>query len=110
MNTEVGFNTMEKLLPYVSAILSDDSIRAVKVRIQKNENDVNTNEALNTLLPLFIGKHRDNMYVIASIICEKTVEEIKEQPLTETISVLRNGIANEMLAFFGLCLRMAMNA
>lgn len=109
MNTDMGFDLMEKLLPHVTAIVTDEDVVHVKELLRK-EDTIQVGKAMHDILPLFLGKHREHMYAIAAITAGKTVEEIKQQPLADTLQVMRESVTGDMLSFFGLCLRMAMSA
>lgn len=113
MNTEIGFDMMDKLLPYVAAVLEDDKVGEYKAALRQEKGDtggIDVAAAMRSLLPLFLGPQRENMLHIAAIIAGKTVEEIKAQPLTDTVKLLHDGIMGDMMVFFASCLRMAMNA
>ena len=110
MNTELGFDLMEKLLPDVSEILSDESVKKMKLDFRKDGGGISVGAGMGAVLPLFLGKYRENMYRIAAAISEKGTEEIKRQPVGETLAALQNGMTEEMLSFFASCLRMVMSA
>ena len=109
MNTELGFDLMEKLLPDVAAILSDEKVKKIKAELRK-DGSIAIGEGMQAVLPLFLGKYRENMLRMAAVIGGKTEEEIRAQPLSATLELIHQGMTDEMLAFFASCLRMVMSA
>lgn len=109
MNTEMGFELMEKMLPHMSAIISDDEVVDVKKLVRKDDT-IRVGVAMDKILPLFLGKHREHMYAIAAIMADKTAEEVKQQPITDTINAIKDGVNSGIMDFFVCCLRMAMSA
>lgn len=109
LSTEMGFELMEKLLPHVAAILSDEELTDAKTAIRAEET-FHVGRAFDNLMPLFLGKHREHVLAMAAVISGKTLEEVKAQPLHDTVTALRQNITGDMMIFFGSCLRVAMSA
>lgn len=110
MATETGFDTMEKLLPDVADILSDDAVKEIKNGVEKENGKIVVSAVFAPVMRLFLGKHREAMYGLVATLCGKTPEDVKKQPLSETVATLRDGVSDEMLTFFASCLRMVMSA
>lgn len=109
MNTELGFDLMEKLLPDVAAILNDEKVKKIKAEM-RSDGSIAIGEGMNAVLPLFLGKYRENLIRMAAAISGKSEKEIMEQPMGETLAVFQAGVTDEMLSFFASCLRMVMSA
>ena len=107
MQTDVAFEKMEKLLPYVSAVINDAELSALMQEIRRKQGSQKAGNAMDSLLPIFIAKHRDEMWNIVAILSDKSVEEVKEQEFGVTLDVMRKCFLDEMLVFFHYCLRMA---
>lgn len=109
MTTDQALDKMELLLPYYAKIFNDpDAAEIIKtVREEKGESLVG--DTLQKLLPIFTGKHREALYHIISIVHDKPVEDVKAQPIMETIAALRNALVNETLLFFMACMRLVKN-
>lgn len=109
MNTALGFDMMDKLLPDVAEIFADDEVKALKAQVSK-DGKVAVGVSLAPVMALFLGKHRQAMLRMAATLAGCSVEEINAQPLEKTIELLQSGVNDQLLAFFAVCLRMVMTA
>lgn len=111
MSTESSFDLMEKLLPIVSSIMADEEVQTVKGVIKRDdESKVNIRQSYSPVMSLFLGKHREDMYMMCAAMSGRTVKDVKAQPLSETLEALQQALDGEMMSFFALCLRMVMTA
>ena len=53
--------------------------------------------------PLLLGKHRRALLGIVAALSGKTVDEVRAQPLGETMTVIRAGFTGELFGFFAVC-------
>lgn len=106
MNTVESFDMMEKLLPDIVELLADPAIAEFK-ETARNER-VKSSEVIAGLLPVFITKHRNATLRIIAEVSGKTVDEVKKQPLADTIEDFK--FSDEVYSFFGSCLRLVLRA
>lgn len=105
MKTELAFNVMEKILPYVEEIMNDDAVKITSEDFAKDGAKVG--DVMSKLLPLFITKHRDAMFSITGALNGITADEVKEQDFAETVkSLYESKFIDEMFGFFIWCLRL----
>lgn len=110
MTTATAFDTMEKLLPIVSDIVSDDEVKKVKDSLKKTDDKIVAGTSFGPIMALFLGKRRESMFELAAIASGESVDKVKKQPLAVTMQILQQTIDGEMMSFFALCLRMVMTA
>lgn len=108
MKTELAFEVMCNVLPDVAEIINDPELE----KAQKNAKALKKTfkQAMTELLPFFLNKHRGAVLNIFAAVQGKTLEEVKEQPFTETTIVTVTKAMEEIMLFFAFCLRMAMHA
>lgn len=107
MTTELAFESMEKLLPHLSAVINDADVQGIMEGLKTEEGkNQPVGDLMMTLLPLFVGKHRDSMFEIVAALKGCTVEDVKQMDFAETVAVMRNNFLGDMLHFFICCLRM----
>lgn len=104
MKTEQAFDLMEKLLPHVAAVMNDAETHATVEDLRADKN-IKGGDAMARLLPLMLGKHRQEMYEIAAIVMGKTAEEVVSMPIDKTLKALNEGFTDHMLLLFGACMR-----
>lgn len=110
MSTDLGFDMMEKLLPDVASILADEDVKRVKESFAKKNAKIAVGASFDPVLGLFLGKHRETMFRIAATVSQKTVAEVKKQPLHDTVETVQQGLSDDMMTFFASCLRLVMTA
>ena len=108
LNTEKGFDLMEKILPEVANILEDDDIKDVRSGIVRENDKISVRKNFLPVMSLFVGKRRESVIRIVAAVKGKSVEEVKEQPINETIEDFQQCMCEEMMVFFAACLRMVM--
>lgn len=107
MKADVAFETMEKILPHVSAIFNDDDASNAVKMLRKDGKNMLVGDMMKELLPLFIGPHKEDMFAIVAGLKGCTVEEAKALDLKEINTVMRENFVGDMVLFFGNCLTMA---
>lgn len=107
MRTDTGFDLMERLLPHMAVILDDADAKEAITELRKHFATMPAGSMMASLLPYFIGRHRDRMYEIVAALCDCTVEEAKAMPFHDAVKALNEGFTEDMCLFFTSCLRMA---
>lgn len=109
MTTDQALDKMEMLLPHFSTLFNDQDASEfiMSVRAAKCQNQ--TGEAMNKLIPIFARQYRETLYNIVAISHDKTVEEVRNQPIMETINCMRSSLVDETMMFFIACMRMIKN-
>lgn len=111
MSTDKALDVMCELTPYVTEIVTDDVIFS-KLQEGIDGEKANTlaakiavlGKVISSLLPRLLKDKRHCVYGIIGIMCEKPVEEIAAQPLTETVKQAKEIFADkELLDFFRSC-------
>lgn len=108
MKTEIAFDVMSKLLPDVVEIINDPKLTSAKEAAKAAGKTFK--QAMPELLPLFLVDHREAVMRIFAAVQDKTLEEVKAQPFRETTINTVASVMEDVMLFFGFCLRMAMHA
>lgn len=107
MKATLAFDTMERILPFVAAIVNDAETQDVVSFVRKAEKNSPVGESMAKVLPLFVGPHREDMFGIVAGLKGITVEDAKELDLSEIIKVFNDSnTLYDMLSFFTCCLRL----
>lgn len=106
LSTKKALSKMLMLIPVVKEIVNDKKIlevwkrgykvnpnsTALEIEVAKQEA---TTKKIFDLLTLMLDEHEIAVYKILSIINDKTVVEVENQPITETISQLQELLNDE---------------
>ena len=106
MRADAAFETMERLLPHLSAIINDADGAAL-MRSIRDKGKAPAGNVMQELLPLFLGPHREDMFGIVAALKGCTVEEAKVLDLKEVNAIMRENFVGDMVLFFGNCLTLA---
>lgn len=108
MKTDLTFDVMEKMLPAVTAIITDDDIRAAMDELRAGKKQpVDTFGAIMARLLV----NREATMEIAAAIQGITTDEVAQQEFSATIKTLaKDAILENMLLFFVLWLRILRRA
>lgn len=106
MRADVAFETMEKVLPYLSAIINDEE-GATLMRSIREKKNAPAGNVMQEMLPLFLGPHKDDMFGIVAALKDCTIEEAKAMEMKDLNAVLRENFVGDMVLFFGNCLTLA---
>ena len=97
MKTDIALDKLCEIVPIVNEmrpkIKEDDELKSISKKI--NEDGMDKFSFALAVLPIFLGKYRDNVYSILSILTEKSIDIIKEQEASVTFNELKNLILNE---------------
>lgn len=107
MKTQDAFEAMVKMLPHVTAIIEDADIAAEKERIKAKEST--GAQTFGALMPLVLARHGGDMIAIVAAASGVTEKEVGEMPLAQMRDAF-DAAWKDILDFFPLCLRLAMNA
>lgn len=106
MSTENALDMMIKILPDVAIIMNDKEAEEMLAALRsKDAGNVETGDAMQSLIPLFAGKYRANLYNIVATFAGCSVDEIKQQDISKTMLSMMYGL-RVTGSFFGCCLRM----
>lgn len=100
LSTKKALSKMLMLIPIVKEIINDKKLLSVWKRgyqVEPNSSALEievakqkcATEKIFELLTLLIEEHEMAVYKILSIINDKTIQEVEEQPITETIAQLQ---------------------
>lgn len=104
MKANAAFDMMEKILPYMSAIVNDEEGKNI-VEMWKNGKEIKGGDFMRKVIPFFTAKHRDDTYGMVAAITGKDIAEVQDMEMEDLLSALRSGFDTNMLDFFGCCLR-----
>lgn len=107
MQAALSIDLMQQILPDVTEIVRDDEVQTLKEKIVTQKETLKVSDVMPEIMTLMISKHKENILSIMAAITGKAVEEVSFTP--ELIAKTSAAI-DETLAFFGLCLRMVLNA
>lgn len=107
MKTQDAFEAMVTMLPHVTAILEDTDLAEEKQKIKDKK--ATGAQSFGAIMPLVIGRHGDDMVSIVAAVTGKTVQEVRDMPMSEMQEEFDEAW-KDVLGFFPLCLRLAMNA
>ena len=106
MRADMAFETMERLLPHLSAIINDEE--GVKLmRSIREKGNAPAGNVMQDMLPMFLGPHKEDMFGIVAALKGCTIDEAKAMELKELNAVLRENFVGDMVLFFGNCLTLA---
>lgn len=111
--TDEAFEALLIMTEPASAILQDEEIwKALEGRVKQGakasfaELAVNGAAIFANLAQVALKKHRENVYKILSVMTEKTVDEIKAQPLSTTMAEILECKNDEDLRSFFTSLKL----
>jgi hypothetical protein len=99
MQSGKALDVLGKILPHMEAILSDPEYIRIKERMQADK-ELTTKDIIGDAFMAIAMKNRKAVYGIVGAVTGKTEKEVEEQPLIETIAVLKGATGNEVLGFF----------
>ena len=108
MQTDKALDVMMSILPDIAAIMNDTEADDVIAKIKAKDNELETGDVMQHLIPLFARKYREELYRIVAAMQGVEVETIQKQDITKTIMSLSNGL-RVYAGFFACCLHMARN-
>ena len=101
ISTDKAVDILIEVTPYISDIVNDKDIKAVIEKYKSNPTD--TLSYMSELLPTFLKKHREPIYIILSELNGVTLEAIKKQSIFKTITQIKELAKDkEIMSFFTL--------
>lgn len=115
LNTDRALDVLCELTPYAGNILEDDDfIQTIGEKLNFDENmNVYGKFAIlagkiGKITPILMKTHRADVYGVLSALNEKSVKEIEEQPIGETMRQLKECFRDiELMRFFRSFIRRA---
>ena len=104
MKTELAFDTMERVLPYIVEFSDDPDFDKLRNDL-RNKKITKTADIAPRLVDIFIKKHRDATLNIVAGISGKSAAEISVQEFERTLEDAGGELLDQMIGFFGWCLR-----
>lgn len=109
MTTDKALDQMAKIAPHLAAILDDSEAADIVSAVRETKGDMPAGDTMAKVIPLFAGKHREDLYAIVSALNDKPVEEVKNQPFANTLNTLQTILLQESILFFMTCMQMIRN-
>lgn len=106
MTTEKALDQMLKIAPHLASILDDADASEIISVVRETKGSKPAGETMAKIIPLFAGKHRENLYAIVAALNDLPVEGVMEQPINKTIKTLQTMIIHESIMFFMTCMQM----
>lgn len=106
MTTEKAFDQMLKIAPHIAAILDDADAADIISEVRETKGNKPAGETMKAIIPLFAGKHREDLYAIVAHLSDMQVEDVREQPIAKTIKSLQTMLLQESIIFFMTCMQM----
>lgn len=108
LSTDRALDTLCELTPYISNVVSDESVLSIVGKVIDFGEDMNLYgkglmlvERIGEIVPVLLKAHRDDLYNILSVMNERPASEIAGQKLMETMRQVRELLQDEeFLSFF----------
>ena len=110
MRTDIAFDKLVKIIPIIAELRpklkGDEKLKAFFDSYRKKQGDdgeENVPDNLDfvmSMIPFLFGDYKEYVFEILAIVGDKTAEEVKAQPFTETLAQIKEIIANKDLVNF----------
>ncbi len=99
LSTDKAVDILIEITPYVADIINDSDLRKVIDKYKKTP--AKQLQYFAELIPMFLKKHREPVYIILAALNETTVDEVQAQSFAVTVKQIKE-IANdkELMSFF----------
>lgn len=88
MDTETGFEWMQKFVPIIAGIIEDPELANAK----KALSSATGAEVMVMITPILLKKHKADIVELVAAMQGVAVELVKNQPITETVETLAEGV------------------
>lgn len=105
--TGIALDEMAAMLPHMETLLHSVDYRALKERVQREGANLTVSDIMGDAFSAVAVKNRPSLYGIVAAVTGKTVEEIDEMPVEETLEAFRGAMGSQVLDFFSFCARLA---
>ena len=106
-STGIALDEMAAMLPHMETLLHSEDYRALKERVQREGANLTVSDIMGDAFSAVAVKNRPALYGIVAAVTGKTVEEIDEMPVEETLEAFRGAMGAQTLDFFSFCARLA---
>ena len=110
MSTERAFECMARMAPHVAQIIGDEKIVEQRDKLLKKNNRITNAEFMQAICPLMLKEHNDALCAIVAALSDKTADEVKAQPWSETFEEIKDGFTRELFDFFPFAVRLVLSA
>ena len=108
LTTEKATDVLVELTPYIANITSDESLmEKLKSTLKLNEATTKAQiyvagaEMIASIVPIVFKDHKSDVFGILSVLNEKDVEDIKNQPFLQTLKLIKECVKDrELIDFF----------
>ena len=107
MNTEKAFACMAHMVPYVAEIVGDPNVAEAKKKLIDRGDELTGADAIQIIYPALMRDHSEALCGIVAAMEDRTVEEVKAQPLEETLTAIRAGVAEDFFDFLPVATQLA---
>jgi len=102
MSTDKALDCLAALTPYIEKLIEDEEILDI-FKSKKAENEAQWLFGLKrmlTILPQIIGKHKETVFGIVSVVSGRTLEEVAEQSIITTLFDFKEIVNDKDLIIF----------
>lgn len=103
MSTDHAADALVRIAEPAAEIVNDDKVWELWERMGKMEK-ANIRDQIafivRDIAPVLLKDHRNALYIVLAIMTEKTVGQIANQPIKDTIQDIKNSVDGELLSFF----------
>lgn len=103
MSTGRAADVLVRIAEPAAEIVNDDKVWALWKKMGEMKNP-NIKEQIvfivREIVPVLLADHRNALYTVLSIMTDKTIKTIDEQPIKDTIQDIKNSVDGELLSFF----------
>lgn len=110
LSTDRGLDVLVEITPYVSNIATSETLAVELKKLAETpvsglksslQQMVFGADVFSRLIPILLKERRNDVYGILAVLNEKPIEEIAEQNIMQTISMIREVFSDkDMLSFF----------
>lgn len=99
LSTDKAVDILIEITPYVADIINDSDLRKVIDKYKKTP--AKQIQYFAELIPMFLKKHREPVYIILAALNETTVDEIQAQSFAVTVKQIKEiATDKELMSFF----------
>ena len=103
MTTDRAADALVRIAEPAAEIVNDDNVWKIWEKMGKMKNPNIKAQIVfivREVAPILLKDHRDALYVVLSIMTEKTVQQIADQKVKDTIRDIKESVDGELLSFF----------
>ena len=104
MTNDQACDAIIRLTQPIANITDDERMEPLLKELSEGESGMNGLKLISSMLPkivpMLLKDHKKDLYEIISVLSGKDKKEIGTMKLTETITVLKDSIDDELIGFF----------